>query len=216
MKRLWILALVLGASAAFGQEEPPSAPPLVPAEVTPPPAPPAPPVVMPPLSNPKLSPEGQAPATSPQAPVQPGTPEPARNFGGELLAGAGACLAGAVLGSLIGAPSLPSGAVGGLDPAWGGAVVGCSLFAPAGVAIAGRLSGSDGSVVATFGGGLAGFLVGLLALNVGGPDATPLAFVLPVAASTIGYELTSSGSAAAPVASLASGRPALFTLSGTW
>jgi hypothetical protein len=226
MKRLWILTAVLSASAAWAQE--PSAPPLVPADAPPMPplesgpgTPPGPPVVMPPISNPKLGPEG-APAAAPAQPSQPQQPpspaavESERHFGLELAAGAGACLVGALIGSVAIAPSLGNGTVGGLDAAWGGATIGCALLAPAGVGVAGRLAGGDGSILATVVGSVGGFVIGLLALGSGGPDALPLALALPVAGSVLGFELTASGAGPPPGAALATGRPALFMVRGVW
>lgn len=220
--------MALGACAAWAQE--PSAPPLVPADAPPMPpletgpgTPPAPPMVMPPISNPKLPPEGApAPGAAPSQPAQPRQPQGAagveaeRHFGLELAAGAGACLVGALLGSVAIAPSLGNGTVGGLDAAWGGAAIGCALLAPAGVGVAGRLAGGDGSILATVVGSVGGFVIGLLALNSGGPDALPLALGLPVAGSVLGFELTASGGGPQPGAALATGRPALFMVRGVW
>jgi hypothetical protein len=123
-----------------------------------------------------------------------------------LLIGGGAGALTAFGGGLIGAAAIRNEAVQPVGNVWTGAALGFALGAPVGVIFAGWLFDGDGAWWATVLGDLAGLVVGAATALLGGPEAIPLLFALPLGGSVLGYETSSSASSThprvTPVASL--------------
>jgi hypothetical protein len=112
---------------------------------------------------------------------------------GELFAGAGAAVVGAILGA--GTAVAASGESGWdrLDYALAGGVVGVALAPPVGVYLVGTAGDETGSFAATFAGSLVGGGLGfLMAVAIGGNDDSYLVSLIacPAIGATIAFNLT--------------------------